>query len=120
MRSILVVDDEWAIADWLQALLDDAGYRVFTAGNGQKALDAMAEHRPDLMVTDFMMPVMDAPALVQAIRRDGMSNVPIIIMSSLPEITVRDRVDGINGFLRKPFTEVELLRMVARCLDGGT
>jgi FixJ family two-component response regulator len=41
-------------------------------------------------------------------------------MSSLPEITVRDRVDGINGFLRKPFTEVELLRMVARCLDGGT
>ena len=118
MRTILVVEDEWAIADWLQAMRDDAGYRVFTASNGKKALEVLAEHRPDLLLTDFMMPVMDGPALIRAMRQDGSSNIPVVVLSSLPEATVRDRVEGINGFLRKPFSEVDLLRMVSRSLDG--
>ncbi len=119
VRTILVVEDEWAIADWLQAVLDDAGYRVFTASNGQKALDVLAEHRPDLLVTDFMMPVMDGPALIRAVRENGRSNMPIIVISSLPAATVRDRCEGYSGFLRKPFSETDLLRLVSRCLDDG-
>ena len=119
MQSILVVEDEWAIADWLQAMLDDAGYRVFTASNGRKALELLAEHRPDLLITDFMMPVMDGPALIRAVRQDGSSNIPVIVVSSLPEATVRERIDGISGFLRKPFSEVDVLRLVSRSLEGG-
>lgn len=119
MRTVLVVEDEWAIADWLHAVLGEHGYRVLVANNGRRALDLLREHKPDVLVTDFMMPVMDAPALLAAMRRDGIADVPVVVMSSLPEATVSERLTGHRAFVRKPFRESELLETIERVLNSG-
>jgi two-component system chemotaxis sensor kinase CheA len=118
VRTVLVVEDEWAIADWLQALLADEGYSVLVAGNGKRALEFIAAQKPDLILTDFMMPIMDGPAMLSALKRDGVADIPVIVMSSLPEATVKERCDGYHAFIRKPFRESELLQAIQRLLDG--
>ena len=120
MLTVLVVEDEWAIADWLQSLLDEEGYSVMVAGDGRRALELIAHRPPDLVITDFMMPVMDGAAFVRAMHRDGHAAVPVIVMSSLPEEAVKARLDGHRAFLRKPFREAELLQTIRRVLDSGT
>lgn len=121
MRTVLVVEDEWAIADWLDALLVDEGYHVLVASNGKRALEIMRDHKPDLILTDFMMPIMDGPALLQALDADAaVAGVPIVVMSSLPEATVLERCKGYRAFIRKPFREAELLQTISRLLNSGT
>ena len=70
MRTILVVDDEWAIAEVLESLLSDEGYRVIIANNGRQALERLSEWPPDLIMLDFMMPVMDGRATLEALKGD--------------------------------------------------
>lgn len=116
MRTILVVDDEFGVADVLAAALEDEGYRVNTAANGREALTRLGEEVPDLVITDFMMPVMDGPAMAHAIRAAGHPDLPIIMMSAMPEAAVRQRFDGYFGFLRKPFRIHAAADLVARAL----
>jgi CheY-like chemotaxis protein len=120
VRTVLVVEDEWAIADWLDALLVDEGYRVVVASNGKRALELINEQQPDIIVTDFMMPIMDGAALLRALDgHAGVQGVPIVMMSSLPEATVLERCKGYRAFIRKPFREAELLQTISRLLDSG-
>jgi len=65
-ETILIVDDEFGIAEFLTDLLVDKGYRVITAANGKQALARIAEEKPDLVLLDFMMPVMDGAATLKA------------------------------------------------------
>ena len=118
MPTILIVEDEFAIAELLSMALGDAGYDVVTAANGRQALERIAEGpRPDLIITDFMMPVLDAAGLVEAMRNDPTRrDVPYIIMSSLPEAYVREHIDGYQAFVRKPFQLVTMIRLVTQCL----
>jgi CheY-like chemotaxis protein len=116
VRTVLVVEDEWAIADWISAVLDDEGYTVIVATNGRRALELLKEQTPDLVLTDFMMPIVDGPGLLQAMRRSGLATTPVIMMSSLPEAVVAEKCDGHSAFLRKPFRIAELLRAVRGAL----
>jgi CheY-like chemotaxis protein len=117
MRTILVVEDEFGIADVLTSVLEDEGYRVYAAGNGRRGLERVAEVRPDLVVLDFMMPLMDGAAMGQALRADpAHTRVPIVMISSVPEASVRARFDGYSAFLRKPFRLPAFLDLVARTL----
>lgn len=113
MRTVLVVDDEWAVADVLDALLGDEGFRVVTAGNGAQALQRVDEIRPDLMIVDFMMPVLDGAGLLKALAENpATAGIPVILMSSLPETTVAERCTGYRTFLRKPFRVAEVLAAI--------
>lgn len=116
VRTILVVDDEFGVADVLAAALEDEGYRVVTAANGRQAIERVTEQRPDLIVSDFMMPVMDGPTMAHALRSDGNKDIPIIMMSAMPEAAVRERFDGYFGFLRKPFRIHTVADLVAKAL----
>lgn len=117
MKTVLVVDDEFGIADVLVSALEDEGYRVFSAANGRQGLDRLAEIRPDLAVIDFMMPLMDGPALGRIMRGDQvLAEVSIIMMSAVPEATLRERFDGYDAFLRKPFHIADFLSLVADVL----
>jgi CheY-like chemotaxis protein len=118
MPTILIVEDEFAIAELLEMVLVDAGYEVLTAANGRQALERMAEGpRPDLIITDFMMPVLDAAGLIAGMRNDpATQNIPYIVMSSVPEANVRDRVNGYLAFVRKPFQLAALAALVAGVL----
>ena len=119
--TVLVVDDEPLIAMALEAELEDAGYAVATAANGRQALDRLAtQPRPDLVLTDMMMPIMGGAEMLAIILADPvLQGIPVVIVSSLPEATVRAAAAGAAGFLRKPYTAEEVLGMVARLLRAA-
>ncbi len=102
---ILVVDDEFSVAEVLQSVLADAGHEVVTAVNGQQGLELLGKRRPDLILLDFMMPIMDGPAMLKAIKENpAYRNIPAVVMSSLPESAVAEAARGMYAaFLRKPF-----------------
>jgi CheY-like chemotaxis protein len=117
MKTIFVVDDEPGIAEVLSALLDDEGYRVFTAANGRQALARLAEFKPDLLLIDYMMPIMDGAGLIAALQDDAaLRLLPCVLMSGVPETLVRKRCSGYAGFLRKPFDAETLLKEIRRLI----
>jgi CheY-like chemotaxis protein len=121
LATVLIVEDEFAIADLLEMALTDEGYRVIKAANGRQGLERLAAGPPpDLVISDFMMPVLDGAGLVQGMRQnDGQHNLPIIIMSSMPEANVQARIDGYTAFVRKPFQIAAVMRLVASVLGSA-
>jgi CheY-like chemotaxis protein len=118
VKTILVVDDEWAIAEVLESLLGDEGYRVIVANNGRQGLDRLAEWPPDLIMLDFMMPIMDGPATLAALKSNPTTaEIPVIVMSSLPEETVAERCQGYASFLRKPFRVASVLNAIEKAIS---
>lgn len=113
MAIVLIVDDEFGIATLLKDVLEDEGHRSILAANGRQALEKAGETRPDLVITDFMMPVMDGAALIDSLsNHPELKKIPIILMSSLPEPTVAERCSGYASFLRKPFKILEVIDLV--------
>ncbi|HSK41532.1 MAG TPA: response regulator [Arenibaculum sp.] len=118
MKTILIIEDEFGIALLLATVLEDEGYRVFMAANGRQGLERLEECRPDLVISDLMMPTMDGATMARTMRADpAYRNIPIIMMSALPEAAVREKFDGYDAFLSKPFLEPILLKTVAGLLD---
>lgn len=119
MVTVLIVEDEFAIADLLEMALVDEGYRVLLAANGRQGLERLAEGpRPDLVISDYMMPVLDGPGLIQAMREsEAQRDIPCIVMSSVPEANVRERIRGYAAFVRKPFQLAAMVRLVASVLS---
>ncbi len=119
MRTVLVVDDEWAIAEVLEDVLGDDGYRVSVANNGKEGIDRALSDKPDLILLDYMMPVLDGPKTLEALARDErLRDIPVIMMSSLPEQTVRERCRGYVAFLRKPFLIGDVLLAIQQVLSS--
>lgn len=120
MALVLVVEDEFGITELLDAVLTEEGHRVLTAMNGKQGLEMLAAERPDLIFTDYMMPVMDGAAMLGAIAADpGLRDIPVVVMSSMPEKTIAERCSGYVTFMRKPFRLFQLLDVVKRVLGGG-
>ena len=114
-RSILIVDDEFGLAEMLREVLRDQGYDVCLAINGRLALDILGERGIDLVITDIMMPVMDGVELATAIRHsDTHRDISVIIMTSLPSLP-RHQSDLFDAVLRKPFTPDLLLSTIEAC-----
>ncbi|MBZ4401201.1 response regulator [Myxococcus sp. MISCRS1] len=112
MKTVLVVDDEMDIADAVKSILEDEGYRVVTCANGREALDCLEEVRPDLIIIDVMMPVMNGFEALRAIRqREEFAGLPVLIMSAI-DPSVRPAEYDWAGFLKKPFSLSHLLEQV--------
>jgi CheY-like chemotaxis protein len=121
MPNVLVVDDEFAIADLLETILTDEGYRVRTACNGKQALAKMADATPDLILLDFMMPLLDGAGMLRAMATaPAYQHIPVIMISSLSEEVIAKRCGGYAAFLRKPFRVAAVLNTVARVLGNQT
>lgn len=117
MLTVLVVDDEFGTLDVLIAALEDEGYRVLTAANGRRALERLEENKPDLVISDFMMPLMDGAAMVRALRANpDHRDIPIIMMSAAPEAALRKHLEEYDAFLRKPFSIRALIDTVGSIL----
>jgi|SRR5215217_2733652 len=118
METVLVVDDEQGILEALADLLREEGYRVLTASHGREALERMSELRPDLVLTDWMMPVLDGPALIERIRAEpSWAGVSLLGMSAVDVGPLRVQYPGIP-FLQKPFDIPALMKQVRKALDG--
>jgi CheY-like chemotaxis protein len=122
MAVVLVVDDEVGIANLLADVLSDEGHRVMVAANGHEALKRAEEESPDLVITDFMMPVMDGAQLIKAMAESPeLKDVPVFLMSSAPEVAIRDKCSGYALFIRKPFRIYGIVDLVARVVSpAGT
>ena len=117
MAVVLVVDDEVGIANLLSDVLSDEGHRVLVAANGHDALKRAEEERPDLVITDFMMPVMDGAQLIKALAdHPNLMDVSVFLMSSAPEAAILDRCSGYTLFIRKPFRIYDVVEMVTIAL----
>jgi CheY-like chemotaxis protein len=104
MTTILVVDDEFVIVNVLVDALEDAGFRVLTASNGRKAPEVLGREVPALVVTDFMMPVMNGLELTQAIKCDpDRASVPVILLSGAQGAIAWAHPDLFAGVYDKPF-----------------
>jgi two-component system response regulator VanR len=120
VKSLLVVDDEIGIAEAVADLLGDEGYRVDLARNGHDALELLKKKGYDLVIADWMMPIIDGHGLITAMRRmPKRKDIPVIVMSALPEKVVRGEIEC-DAFLRKPFDVDELLRLVHRLAGNET
>jgi CheY-like chemotaxis protein len=116
-RSILIVDDEFGLAEMLREMLRDHGYDGCLAINGRLALDILGERQIDLVLTDMMMPMMDGIELATAIRQSEIyRDVPVVIMTSLPS-PPRQQSELFDAVLRKPFTPELLLSTIEACSD---
>ncbi len=112
--TVLVVDDDPDILDALSEILEAEGYGVTRARNGQEALERLSPERPDLILLDLMMPVMDGWAFARHMRErgPGLSELPIIVLSADRNVGARARDIGAVGHLAKPFELSDLLSLV--------
>jgi CheY-like chemotaxis protein len=115
VRTVLIVEDEWAITDWLEVLLSEHAFNVLTASNGREALDILLRETPDMVLTDFMMPFVDGAGLIAGMRhQDRTRDIPVVVMTSLLEPVVRERAGSYTAYLRKPFREADLMKIIAQ------
>ena len=102
----------------LTMALEDEGYRVVTASNGQEALAQLDQHQPDVIVLDWMMPTMNGPRFHQELRRRGLRpGIPIVILTADGNAQRKAEQIGAEGYLRKPFDLEHLLGQVARLIQ---
>jgi len=114
-NRVLVVDDDALIRDTLATALADEGYSVRVAADGRAALDTLDEWRPDLIVLDLMMPVMDGHAFRAAQRDlDDAADIPVIVLSAAHNVQQRASSMGAAAIFPKPFDLGTLLEAVAR------
>lgn len=124
MATILVVDDLATNREVLVTLLGYQGHRMIEAADGSLGLAAARAERPDLIITDILMPVMDGYELVRQLRLDPATrSIPVIFYTahySQREARALSLSQGVSEILTKPAEAEEVLRIVARALDRGT
>ena len=114
-RTILVADDETHILNVVSLKLRNAGYQVLTASDGQEALDLARQHRPDLLITDFHMPMLSGLELCRRLAQDPRTvGIPAIMLTARGyHLDEQDtRTSGIRVMLSKPFSPRHLLLTV--------
>ncbi len=120
MQKILLVEDDAPLLDVMRCLLEAEGYEVCPAINGKQALDLFINNRPDLVVSDIMMPEMNGYELLEAVRimPEGIT-VPFLFLSARTERTDVDRARslGVDDYLFKPFEAPELINAVRARLN---
>ncbi len=112
-RRILVVDDEQTVRDFLQRVLETAGYTVITASNGLEALEKMSQFDIRLVLLDIMMPGLDGFEVLDHMRQYE-ENIPVIMLTGIQEVPAK--IDslalGADDYITKPFSVEELLARI--------
>lgn len=117
--SILIVDDEEDTCRFLKSLLEESGYRADYVTNALEAMVAIERQRPDLILLDIRMPVIDGLELGYTLSNDPtMFDIPVIILSACADRKSKDwaRLSGITRFIEKPFSCDEILDAVQDAL----
>lgn len=119
MTKILVVEDESTLLETLALNLRDEGYKVYTAEDGEQALDITRDKKPDLIVLDIMLPKLDGLSVCRLIRRDPeVAEIPIIMLTARG--TQGDKMVGLDSgaddYITKPFALGELLARIRAVL----
>lgn len=116
MTTILIVEDDIAIIEFLRTLLEDEGYHIMIAHNGEEGLACLASKRPALVLSDLMMPVLSGKEMCQRMQANpSYKSIPFVLMSA-----VRNALNQVDchysAVVTKPFDINELLDTVERLL----
>ncbi len=118
-RFILVVDDEHLVVETLVEVLTWEGNEVVQARNGEEALELIAQRAPDLLLIDFMMPIMDGLTAIRRLRNEPATTaLPIILMTAAPKSIPTDE-ELYDALLVKPFNVKELRAAMDAVLGPG-
>jgi len=119
MSKILIVDDETVFIEMLRVLLENSGYEVVTAGDGQEGLEKAKSENPDLIVLDVMMPIMDGYTMLKEVRQDEkIKDMPVILCTSQAQKDYLDESQDIkiDAYITKPFKSPVLLAKIDELL----
>ena len=120
--KLLVVEDSRTQAEHLDFILGDHGFHVSCAGNGAEALEAIKKDRPDIVISDVIMPEMDGYEMCEKMRKTpGLHNVPLIMLTSLlePQDVIRGIVSGVDYYLTKPYEDRYLISTLDFIIKSG-
>jgi CheY-like chemotaxis protein len=120
MKTILVVEDDFASRELVREILEAQGYQVIEAGDGQEALQKAEEVDPDLVLMDIRMPILDGFAVLSRLRRDPrFGSLPVLALTAYAMKGDKQRMlaAGFDGYATKPVDVVELSNQIRRCLN---
>jgi CheY-like chemotaxis protein len=117
MKTVLIVDDEPILTEVLSTALSDAGFETVTAFNGEEGLAQLAKQDVDVVLLDYMMPILDGDGMLQRARADRRwTRLPVILMSGIEPSAIP--LGAHTAFLRKPFRLHALLEAIAKVLPS--
>jgi CheY-like chemotaxis protein len=126
-KTVLVVDDEPDVQHYLATLLEDAGFAVLVASDGEAALEIVRERRPDLISLDLIMPKKSGHKLLYELRKDrALARIPVLIVTahardelgkgSLQDLLDSGVISGPGTYLEKPVNPLTYIRSIQRAL----
>lgn len=119
MKTILVVDDIKSELDMMANYLTQAGYNIVMANSGEDAIAKISQNKPDVVVTDWMMPKMGGLDICRQLKKDPATvNIPVIACTAKDRDVDRmwAKKQGINGYVTKPCTQDDLVNAVRQVL----
>lgn len=122
-RKILVVDDEFHIVQVVAIKLRNNGFEVLTAENGSVAYQLACDHKPDLIITDYQMPILSGIELIEKLRQNPETETLPVVMLTARNFSIEDDQRQrlrISACLSKPFSPREVLQTVEETLKQNT
>ena len=119
-KTIVIAEDSPTQAVQLQFILEKNNYTVYWSKNGKQALELIKEEKPDIIITDIMMPEMDGFELTKLVKEDSqLSDIPIILVTALSGLTdvLKGLESGAENYIIKPFEEVDLMSKIETVLN---
>lgn len=119
MVCILIIDDSAFQRKIISSVLNGENHTVITATNGHEGLKKAVQEKPDLIITDLLMPEMDGGTFLSEVKKAGLS-IPVIILTSDVQKVTRDRCLALGAFsvLNKPVNREALLELIRTALSG--
>ncbi|MBN9602562.1 MAG: response regulator [Afipia felis] len=117
MATILTVDDSPSIRQMIKVVLGPAGHNVLEAGDGAQGLETAKSAKPDLVITDLNMPVMNGLELIKALRKQpSLLGLPIVFLTTESNDATKQeaKAAGATGWITKPFKPEQLLAVVSK------
>jgi CheY-like chemotaxis protein len=117
LHPILVVDDDHSLRKTIQMMLEEEGFVVQTAADGEEAVEQAISQRPALIILDMGLPLLDGGEVAAQVRTYYGGKVPVVLMTADGRAEEKSRRIGAASYLRKPFDIEDLIQMVEQTLE---
>ena len=115
-KTILVVDDDISVQKVLKLMLEKEGFSVFTSNNGKEGLESAIKNKPDLIILDMAMPIMDGHKMLKALRTDSIvGKTPVMVLSNsfiAPSVLENIRKDSLNILIKTDWKLQDILKEI--------
>ncbi|MCK5305800.1 MAG: response regulator [Candidatus Omnitrophica bacterium] len=118
-QKILMIEDEIDLAEVAKIGLEDAGYEVILAGDGETGVKKAREEKPDIILLDVALPgLMDGHEICKCLQEEDNKDIPIIILtaSAVKEVEEESLMSGAVGFIKKPYDLNDLIKKIKRVI----